>query len=253
MGNAKSGTREWAEVTKNIQLGCENGCLYCFAKATAIRFKRMGSYNWDHRPQARPFPRVTKFSGRVMFPSAHDITPLNVDRCEEFLRQLLDAGNQVIIVTKPRMACLTRLLKTLRPWRDQVLWRMTIGSFYESRLSFWEPGAPSFRERMDCLRAAHRLGWQTSVSMEPMLDLDPDKVISRVRAYVTESIWLGLMRNVRQRLALNCPCNVAAGIGAGKLVEAWTDERVRGLVNVYKNDPLIKWKDSIKTVIFKGV
>ena len=34
------GTGEWAAGNVNIQNGCEHNCLYCYAKAMAIRFRR---------------------------------------------------------------------------------------------------------------------------------------------------------------------------------------------------------------------
>lgn len=249
----KTGTREWAELTKNIQLGCEAACLYCYARANAVRFKRCAAAAWCS-PRPRPFPRVTKFAGRVMFPSAHDITPLNIDRCEEYLARLLESGRQVVIVTKPHYSCVTRLLDSLEPWRSRVIWRMTIGSRSKSTLAFWEPAAPGFAERLSCLDLAHARGWQTSVSMEPILDIHPDQVISRVRHFVTESIWLGLMRDAKRRLTLNlrglgAGLEAAAAEAARQLAEAWTDEAVLRLVDYYKRDPLVRWKDSIRKVM----
>ena len=244
----KTGTREWAEVTKNIQIGCEHGCLYCYARASAVRFKKLPSALLE-TPLAKFVPSARLYSGRIMFPSAHDITPANVERCEEFLKQLLEIGNEVVIVTKPTLSCVNRLLNSLVEWKRQVLWRMTIGSSCTDALLMWEPNAPAFTERLAALRLAHDLGWATSVSMEPMLDTTPWRVIDLVRPYVTESIWLGLMRHHRQRLALNVPHNVAARIAGDDLADAWSDEVVILIYRMYQNDPLIRWKDSIRKVV----
>lgn len=251
MSKSKTGTREWADINRNIQTGCPNGCLYCYARADAVRFKRSTTETWS-TVQWREYPPVRRFRGRVMFPSTHDITPDNLHRCELYLKLLLEAENQVLVVTKPRFSCVTRLCEALLPWRGQVLFRMTIGSWYRSRLKFWEPGAPDFGERLAALNFAHASGWQTSVSMEPMLDLEPHLVIERVRPFVTESIWLGLMRNHRQRLALNCPGDPAAIEAGIALARAWTDDNVLRLVAFYKRDPLVRWKDSITQVIEKN-
>ena len=57
-------------------------------------------------------------------------------------------------------------------------------------LKFWEPGAPSFDERIACLKYAYEAGYATSISCEPMLDDKIDLVIDAVRPDVTHSIWI---------------------------------------------------------------
>ena len=80
------------------------------------------------------------------------------------------ASNEVLVVSKPRVACVKRLCAELLPYRDQIVFRFSIGSTDSAVLSFWEPGAPGFEERLECLRIAHISEYVTSVSCEPMLD-----------------------------------------------------------------------------------
>lgn len=40
---SKTGTREWAVATVNILDGCPHGCRYCYARAMAMRFHRLGA------------------------------------------------------------------------------------------------------------------------------------------------------------------------------------------------------------------
>ena len=64
--------------------------------------------------------------------------------------------------------------------REQLLFRFTVGSAKDDVLSFWEPGAPTFAERMASLELAWAHGYQTSVSCEPMLDGHIEDVVHRV-------------------------------------------------------------------------
>ncbi len=243
----KTGTREWAETGRNIQLGCEHDCLYCYAKAAARRFGKASVDSW-RIPEAYGYPPSPRKRG-VMFPTAHDITPFHLDRCEDYLKWLLAHENKVVIVSKPNPKCVERLLNTLNLWRSQVLWRFTIGSSNDKWMEFWEPGAPRLNDRLSSLHLANKAGWQTSVSMEPMLDEHPEEVVERVRPFVTESIWIGVMRKVRSRLSLNLGRNSLA-INAGEaLMGFWDDTRVLDLVARFQHDPVILWKDSIQEVI----
>lgn len=253
-----SGTREWAEAKGNIDRGCVNGCLYCYAAAMSIRFKMSTPESWT-KPQ--PFdggPRLD-FSEvadrtaptRVMFPTTHDIVPENLDRCAAFLRSLLARGHEVLIVSKPRLDCVVALLQSLQEYKSRVLWRFTIGAKDDNVLRFWEPGAPKFQERLESLRHAYMDGWRTSVSMEPMLDPFPQLVIDRARPLVTDSIWLGTMNHYSQRIHLNCVGvkRELAMILAHGLASAWNPDNVRRIYERYRNDPIIRWKDSIKRIV----
>jgi DNA repair photolyase len=246
-----SGTQEWAAYNVNIQDGCEHDCLYCYAKAMAIRFKRATPTSWK-QPKIRPRDLArtfTKRTGRIMFPTAHDITDRNLDACLEVLTRMLAAGNEVLIVSKPRLTCVYYLCNELNPFRDQILFRFSIGSTDNNVLSYWEPGASSYNERFASLQLAFALKYQTSVSGEPMLDGTPDVLVADVRPYVTDSVWLGKINRLRQILPINCPRNQDVVRSGDVLTESQSDKNIRSLYNRLRKDPLIKWKDSIKSVL----
>lgn len=101
----KSGTHEWAQKTVNIQFGCENNCKYCYAKRMAQRFNRVPLAGWDHpilKLEKPPIPSNTK----VMFPSTHDIHPNNLTMALICMDLILSKGNELLIVTKPRLECI---------------------------------------------------------------------------------------------------------------------------------------------------
>jgi DNA repair photolyase len=246
-----TGTQEWAASNVNIQDGCEHDCRYCYAKTMAIRFRRATPASWK-RPRLRQHDLdrgFTRRAGRIMFPTAHDITPRNLDACLAVLARMLEAGNDVLIVSKPRAACATRLCDDLAPYRDQIVFRFSIGSTHDAVLSYWEPGAPSYADRLAALKTAYLRDFQTSVSGEPMLDGNPDAIIAAVRPYITDSIWLGKINRLRHILPLNCPRDREAVHHGEALMAAQNDAAIRALHARHCRDPLVKWKDSIKAVV----
>jgi DNA repair photolyase len=246
-----TGTQEWAASNVNIQDGCEHDCRYCYAKTMAIRFKRATPATWKH-PKLRPHDLArgfTRRSGRIMFPTAHDITEQNIDECVAILTKMLQAGNDVLIVSKPRRSCVDRLCADLQQYRGQIVFRFSIGSTNTRTLAFWEPGAPTFKERLACLRAAFLHDYHTSVSCEPMLDENPDALVEAVRPYVTDSIWIGKINRLRHILPVNCPGDTAAARRGDKLIQSQSDDAIRALYARYADDPLVKWKDSVKKIV----
>ena len=97
-----TGTEEWAASNVNIQDGCEHDCRYCYAKTMAIRFKRMTAESWatPHLREHDLRRSFTRRSGRIMFPTAHDITERNIEECLLVLKKMLSVGNDVLIVSR---------------------------------------------------------------------------------------------------------------------------------------------------------
>jgi DNA repair photolyase len=247
----QTGTREWAASNVNIQDGCEHDCRYCYAKTMAVRFKRATAGTWK-RPRLRPHDverRFTKRSGCIMFPTAHDITPRNLEACLVVLKRMLLAGNELLIVSKPTPSCVRRLCAELKPFQRQILFRFSIGSADNSVLAYWEPGAPTLEDRLEALEIAFRNGFRTSVSGEPMLDGNPDAVVMAVAPFVTDSIWLGKINRLRSALPLNCPGDAEAMRRGEALMALQDDIAIRRLYRRHRRNPRIKWKDSIKSVV----
>ena len=138
----------------------------------------------------------------------------------------------------------------MRPYKNQILFRFTICSADDKVLSFWEPGAPNIEDRMKALKHAYMAGYETSVSCEPMLDDRIDKVVDLVKPYVSETIWIGKMNKIDERLKTN-GANYETINRAAELKAFQNDEAIISLYEKYKNDPFIKWKDSIQEVLEK--
>lgn len=261
---APTGTREWASHSVNCMDGCSNDCRYCYAKAQAIRFDKATAEGWrDERPRTGA-KRFGKRQGTVMFPTAHDITEGNWEFCLETLKGLLGAGNKVLVVSKPKPETLHNLCEGLRrtghlvEWRPNILFRFTIGSMDPHTLAFWEPGAPTFADRLYALMWAFKMGWQTSVSMEPMLDIDHGDAIRLARTvapYVTDAVWIGKANKLRQRCLANAGGSLNKGFeGMIEALEAsQNDADIVRLHDRVMSDPVlapkVKWKESIKKVV----
>lgn len=246
-----SGTKEWAVANINIAKGCENDCKYCYAKGNSIRFKRSTKDSWKTPEfnQKTINAKVKKVDGKIMFPTSHDITPFNLSESIELMEKNLLIGNKMLIVSKPRLDCIKIICDKLVDCKDQILFRFTIGSANNEVLKFWEPGASSFEERLASLKYAYENGYQTSISSEPMLDDNIDKVIDAVTPYVTDSIWLGKVNRLKSILGVNKENDKITIQKAEELINSQNDEAIKELYEKHKDNKLIKWKESIKKVI----
>jgi hypothetical protein len=161
----------------------------------------------------------------------------------------VNAYSKVLIVTKPNSECIHAITKEFAEFKNKILFRFTIGSSNDDVLRFWEPCAPNLRQRFESLIIAYERGFKTSVSCEPMLDNNIDDLIKKIKPYITDSIWLGKMNDGLERLTVN-------GYGDDETIERYnqlmdwqTDENIKAIYEKYKDDPLIKYKESIKKVI----
>jgi len=190
-----------------------------------------------------------KMAGVVMFPTCHDITPRNLSEYLVVLRKLLEAGNQVLITSKPTWSCVTMICETLKEFSRQITFRFTIGSIEDEVLEFWEPATPRFKQRLACLSYAFESGFTTSVSCEPFLDAWPQHVYEATRPYLTDSFWLGLLNRLEQRVDL-------AGIPQ-QLIErfvtpvrkAQTPAMLAEYHKVFEGKPYVKFKKEFRDAI----
>jgi len=251
---AATGTKEWAATTANCITGCEHRCLYCYAHAMASRFGRVHPEGWGHEVvnEKAAAKGYGKRKGSVMFPTTHDLTPANIEHTLPVLRRQLEAGNQVLVVSKPHPDVIDKITTELEAYKAQVLFRFTIGSVSVRTLAFWEPGAPGPLDRMTSLSLAHSRGWRTSVSMEPLLEVIEDRVVAMVETLaplVTVDIWVGKLNKGEERLRKNGHWGDMAKRALRHLENSQSDKRIRALVARLDSHPLVVWKESIKAVV----
>jgi len=239
-----AGTREWADHNVNCVLGCYNNCKYCYAKVMAKRFGRATDETWSHMVVRQKIKDKSykKFSGRVMFPSSHDIIdfPTIEEACFNTLNRLLESRNEVLITTKPRISIIKKIDKLFEAYKNHLQFRFTITSINNALLSFWEPNAPSFEERLEALKFAFGRQYKTSVSIEPFLDRQPLFLIKRLQPFCTESIWIGKMNyiaasNIRQEDM----------VFYENIRENYKIDNIQKIYSSLKDIPKIRFKDSI--------
>ena len=101
---------------------------------------------------------------------------------------------------------------------------------------------------MAALKYAFLRGFKTSISLEPYLP-DPRAVVSEVDQYVTDTIWIGLMNQIKQRLSQNGHSSLVGSDELKSLESLYAKRYVQKLYNEFKNNPKVKWKDSIKKML----
>jgi len=238
-----TGTKEWADFNVNCVKGCSNNCRYCYAKMIAKRFRRCTDDTWKNMEinQKAVDKQYKKYDGRVMFPSSHDIVddPDVLKSCMIVLEKLLQAGNEVLVTTKPDLEVVTKILNQFREYKNQIQFRFTISSNNDDVLSFWEPGAPPYLSRKEALIRAYKEGFETSLSVEPFLDNTPFKLIEELEEYVTDTIWVGPMNYIAKS-------NISAEDQPyyDQLRKNVNPDNLKNIHEHLKDNPKIKFKDS---------
>lgn len=245
-----SGTKEWAEETMNIQVGCSNDCLYCYAASNADRRGIRAREHWSEEVLTKK-ARMTSYpkkDGVIMFPTTHDITEHNFKEFITAAQIILNAGNRLLVVTKPRRAIMKTVMNELAHWKDNVMLRFTIGAKHDYLYDIWEPGAPKFVERISTLADAEARGFMRSVSIEPMLGGVEETlaVVEQCMLCKPETIWIGKMNKIDNRVRMGTP-EVDAAIE--KIKRQQSDSEIVLLHAALKGIDCIRWKDSIKQVL----
>jgi len=184
-----------------------------------------------------------------MFPSTHDITPANLKSTLLIINNLLENGNKILIVTKPHLSVIEKICETFSDKKDNIFFRFTIGSCDNTTLKFWEPNATSFEERLESLKYAYDNGFKTSVSSEPLFDIDVDPLIDKLLPYLTDAIWIGKPNFLISRLKINGVYDELTEQKAKELILNQSDEWVKGIYEKYKDNLKIKWKSNFKKVV----
>ena len=244
------GTKEWAVAEINCSVGCPHDCRYCYARVAALdkgAIQSIGEWPRTRIIDGEVNRQRPRYPGQVMFPTAHDIVEDNLDEALEVISRLLAADNQILIVSKPSLSCIEQVCERLYRQRNQILFRFTITARDGDILRFWEPGAPAYQERLDSLRLACEKGFETSVSIEPILDLEDLKaMIGEIESFVTHSIWVGKMNRIGERVRIDSD---EAAIEIERIIAEQRDQRIIDLYESLRDNPLIRWKESIKLIV----
>jgi len=216
----------------------------------AVRFGRVAdSEAWqEENLRDASTAGCKKYDSTIMFPTTHDITPAYLPAYRVHLFNLLEAGNTVLMVTKPHFESIQAICSEFSTFRDNIMFRFTIGGLNTEVMSHWEPGAPLFEERLQCLKYAFEQGYTTSVSAEPMLGGRDEavKLYYLLEPYITREIWFGKMNNIG---GFRTSADPEVARYAQELLELQSNDEIMELVGNLNGLPKVEWKDSIKEII----
>lgn len=238
----KHHNKQWSEHIHNIlsvKSNCKNDCKYCYMKGLKNRFFKIDIENFDIIIDDKKVKKSWKKSSNkmIMFPSSHDIFPEFIDKYIEVCKNILNAGNSIMIVTKPRLNCIDKLIEQLSNHKDKIIFMLTITSSDQNLLEYYEKNAPTYDERKQCLINLFNNGYYTSISMEPFLN-DPFIVINELDQYVTHNIWLGLMSGFKNNKEINVDEKL-------RLTKLYSKEHISEIINKIKNNNKIMFKTSV--------
>lgn len=101
--------------------------------------------------------------------------------------------------------------------------------------------------QLEALQYAFSHGFETSVSVEPMLDSANIAVlVDDLTPFVTDFIWLGKMNKLDTRVVID---NKEVDSAVNKIKSGQTNQKILDIYDNFKNHTKIKWKDSIKEVV----
>ncbi|KAJ3431622.1 hypothetical protein M0812_20536 [Anaeramoeba flamelloides] len=248
----KTHNKQWSDRIYNILTAgsnCKNDCKYCYMKAMKNRFIQTDLEDFTMKVNEKKVKkgwRTNQSKPKLfMFPSAHDIFDQFVDDYIQVSKKIILAGNEVLIVTKPSMVCIKKIINQLADFKKKILFRFTITSDDQDILDYWEPNAPSFEERLNCLKLCFENGFNTSVSIEPYLKF-PNTLIETIAPYINDYIWVGLMSD------LDTMENIKID-EIKRLNELYHYDNTLKLVNEFKNNKKIIFKTSIMLKIINNL
>ena len=244
------GVGEWAGYSYNCGIGCSHGCRYCFSASFFVQVGFVASKDAfrNERPNRNRIDIHQHVDQAVMFPSAHDITPTYLDTYCRTLANILDAGNRVLLVSKPHFECIEHICHEFRNYLQQMEFRFTIGSTDPELTSYWEPYAPLPEERMRSLAYATEQGYQTSVSMEPMLAGREDAIATfrELLPLTNGTIWIGMMNDMDKRFNLVTEQDRQQ---LERIKSLQSADEMLALYAELQHEPQVRWKDSILDLV----
>lgn len=207
----RMGTEEWVRKGGriNVAKGCANNCVYCYARANSHRFNQRNFKDWAEVSicYGKRIPKKIKhIAGKYdfMMQTATDI-PESEEGWKEWLRVAKDILNKkfsLLITTKPRLERIKMIHEELEDFKEYFTFRFSITSRNEERVKLFEPNASSYAERIESLKYVFDRKYNSSVSIEPLLDLSPIPIVEDIQNYLGKidaamdigTIWIGFLK-----------------------------------------------------------
>ena len=172
----KGRAREYSELACNLYRGCTHGCLYCYAPACMHTTAEKWHATAEPRPDilkslGKDAEKLRGDSRRILFCFSSDpYQPL--ERFERLthraLRIISKHGLHSQVLTKGCADLIQEDLGLMKDARTQL--GVTLCFTDDTLRKSWEPHASKVEERFAVLKAAHKAGIFTWVSLEPVID-----------------------------------------------------------------------------------
>lgn len=199
------GEWQWGDKSYNIRrsdAGCKHACVYCYVTPLLQRFGQKLTTVDDIEEMPLDSAKVSKGWRKAtspavyFFPSTHDIFIENMVEYVEVCRKMIDAGHQIMYVSKPHLEGTKKFVEEVNKLGDEykksfATW-VTITTNNDKLIKEWEPHAPCFAERVECLKYLHANGSRTCIMCEPYLS-DPFEFLPALTKYVKGVVAVGVM------------------------------------------------------------
>lgn len=230
---------EYAKYAVNFYVGCSNDCDYCYCKrgvlgsvmgAPVARLKKCFKDKEDafstfsrelqaHLKEFREHGLFFTFTSDPFLPETIELTIMAVNCCVDF-------GVPVKLLTKRGdiVGKLPWYFFTKEYYRNYVAFGFTLTGHDEL-----ERGASTNKERINCMRKLHKLGFKTFASIEPVITLKESYDMVNFTLDCCDLYKIGLMSGKREYTR--------------EQVRIWTSY-VDGIITNYIH-PKVYWKDSV--------
>jgi DNA repair photolyase len=180
------------DFTCNPYVGCENGCLYCYAATMPDALNR--EVPWGSYVDVRSYPNfnIPKNTGRksLFFSSMTDCyQPIesNIRLTRKILEEIYESQLEISILTKSHLV--TRDIDLF-----QNMQNLKVGfsiSLLDSDATIFEPHASKPSQRMEALKTLKHSGIYTYVFISPIIPFITDvfSILDSVRDYVDEVMF----------------------------------------------------------------
>jgi DNA repair photolyase len=136
-----------------------------------------------------------------MFPTMHDITVENFDKCAETIEKLLECDNKILIVSKMDSGIAQKFVEryVFHPKKLNIEFRITITSDRENITDYFEKKAPIDNSRWIAERMLSFNDFNVSISIEPILHIGALAEATYIANDFKKikSVWVGCLTNYK--------------------------------------------------------
>ncbi|MBW1791659.1 MAG: radical SAM protein [Deltaproteobacteria bacterium] len=181
----KGRAREFAPLAANLYRGCGHGCLYCFGPQT-LKMKR-DAFSSEPKPRKDVLKFLEKDARKYRGDGREILLSFTSDPYQplEMKLNLIRRAIEILIRNQLRFTILTKGgMRASRDFDllercDRCRFGTTLVFINQADASRWEPNASPVSERIEAIKAAHKRGIKTWVSLEPVID--PDQALELIR------------------------------------------------------------------------